>query len=215
MKTLGKRLEFLIELRGTDQTELAKKVGCTQSNISKIVRNETVGGKIAGGKFLPEIAKALHANLDWLKTGIGRDPLLYGVIDDDSVPYIEWDEVQKNIKLINLLKDKNRKVVVNPKYKVSGPNCYALKVIGESMVSTVNTKASCCVGSTIIVDPDRPASNYDYVIAIKSGNLYPIFAQYTCYGSECYLKPLNPQYPTLSMDFETIVGVVVAHMNLF
>lgn len=86
-----------------------------------------------------------------------------------------------------------------------GPKTFLLKVQGDSMVAP--TGESYPEGCYIIVDPERPASNGDLVVA-KTGEM-ATFKKLVLDGDQRYLKPLNPQYQALPVsDDLTISGVV-------
>ncbi|WP_439327874.1 LexA family transcriptional regulator [Lonepinella sp. BR2357] len=67
MDTLAQRLKYLLDTQGVSQNALAKMIGVTQASIGKIIRGETLEPK-----KIFEIATALNADLEWLKTGQGN-----------------------------------------------------------------------------------------------------------------------------------------------
>jgi len=206
----GDRLRLLRKLRGISQEDLAAAVGCSQGMITQLENKDNVNSG-----FLYEIAKFLNADMEWIKTGQGRDPRTSDFIEIGYVPLIEWHEITKPLNLSNILSIKKRESIPNPLYNRSGHNCFAVKVKGDSMVSSLPNKPSFLENSIIIIDPDKTATTSDFVVAIQDHENAAIFAQIINYGSTSYLKPLNPQYPTLIIDEKTIIaGVVIAHINV-
>jgi len=91
----------------------------------------------------------------------------------------------------------------------AGPNCYALRVIGDSMTNPYPGGPSYPHGTIIIVDPDKQPEIGSRVVA-KCRGTEATFKMYTEDGGKRLLKPLNPQYPVVEMneDFH-ICGVVI------
>lgn len=91
-----------------------------------------------------------------------------------------------------------------------GKHSYALLVEGDSMVSQVGAH-SFQPGTILIVDPDRASNAGDFVIAKDVQTQKAVFKQLTTDGSRWYLKPLNPQYPTIEIDDPAlrIIGRVI------
>lgn len=80
---------------------------------------------------------------------------------------------------------------------------FALRVRGDSMAPKFYE------GMVIIVEPDRAAVPGNYVIA-RNGDHEATFKQLVQDGSDYYLKPVNPQYPTKVLTPDTIIcGVVI------
>src|SRR5690606_22660906 len=92
-----------------------------------------------------------------------------------------------------------------------GPRAFALRVEGDSMVTTVGSP-SFPQGTTIIVDPDRKAQSGDYVVA-RDMQGRPTFKRLMGDGITWYLRPLNPAYPTVEIDEPhlRVIGVVIEY----
>jgi len=92
------------------------------------------------------------------------------------------------------------------------PNAFALSVSGDSMVSPFGNR-SYPPGTVIVVDPASTPAPGRRVVAkwVDGGDHHVTFKELQSDAGRYYLKPLNPQYPTIPMtpDCE-IVGVVVA-----
>lgn len=63
--TLPDRLSWAMKQRGLVQETLAEQAGCSQASIQKIAT-----GKTLKSKFLPNIARALQVDVDWLELGV-------------------------------------------------------------------------------------------------------------------------------------------------
>jgi transcriptional regulator with XRE-family HTH domain len=68
MDTLGKRVRGLRKTHGLTQTQLAQKVGVSQSAISDIESGDT---KVILGPTMTALCAALRTNAEWLQTGQG------------------------------------------------------------------------------------------------------------------------------------------------
>lgn len=83
-------------------------------------------------------------------------------------------------------------------------NTFALRVQGDSMMPRFEH------GAIITVEPDEVVQHGRYVVAKRKQDSEATFKQYVLDAGRAYLKPLNPQYPTLEVDDDCrIVGVVV------
>ena len=67
-KFLGARIKVMRTLRGLTQTELAKRLGATQS----LVTNYETGRREPGIRYLLKLSRILNVSVDWL---IGTPPL--------------------------------------------------------------------------------------------------------------------------------------------
>ncbi|MEH6534577.1 MAG: S24 family peptidase [Photobacterium frigidiphilum] len=91
-----------------------------------------------------------------------------------------------------------------------GKHAYALRVKGDSMTSPIAGQLSYPEGSLIYIDPDREPDIGSRVIAKLIDSNEVTFKVYTEDGGKKYLKPINPQYPTIELTEGThICGVIV------
>lgn len=92
--------------------------------------------------------------------------------------------------------------------KRCGKNSFALEVRGNSM--TTDHGPSFPDKSLIIVDPDLEPANKSLIVAMVEGSNEATFKQLIIDSPYSFLRPLNPQYPVLTIDREmNIVGTVV------
>lgn len=91
-----------------------------------------------------------------------------------------------------------------------GPNTFALRVQGDSMVSPYPTEKSYPAGTIIFVDPDRAVTNGAKVVARVPETNEVTFKKYSEDAGRVYLVPLNPTYRTIEITKEMhICGVVI------
>jgi SOS-response transcriptional repressor LexA len=87
-----------------------------------------------------------------------------------------------------------------------GGEPYALQVLGDSMEPEFKN------GEVIVIDPDGAVCDGSYVIAMY-GNEH-IFRQLRIENERYYLKPVNPQYPTLSINgLHDVKGLIIQAGN--
>lgn len=94
-------------------------------------------------------------------------------------------------------------------------NSFWLRVHGDSMTSP--TGISFPEGTLVLVDTERAAENGSLVAAKLTDVNEATFKKLMIDAGQRYLKPLNPQYPTLPINGNCrIIGVIVdAKLRLF
>jgi SOS-response transcriptional repressor LexA len=215
MKNLAERARFLREtLRkkygGYTQSDVARQMGILQQSYADIE-----SGKSKRPRNIDRLAQVLHTTPEWLQFGVGTPPITFSsefTIPDGYVPVISWEEVSDKIDL-SILKNKDDFI---PMFAKGSPNCYALRIKGDSMVSSMPGKDSFIENEIIIVDPDKSPQHGDYVVVLQEGAKEAIFKQYLIEGSNIYLSSLNPRYPTIPFNNQTkICGIVIAKQQYF
>lgn len=87
---------------------------------------------------------------------------------------------------------------------------FALRVVGDSMISPSPHERSYPPGIIIFVDPERVPLAGSRVIARAPNSSEVTFKVFASDGGVSYLRPLNPQYPTIPMPEGTVIcGVVI------
>ena len=87
---------------------------------------------------------------------------------------------------------------------------YALRVVGDSMTSSIPGERSYPQGMIIFVDPERVAVVGSRVIARLPDSAEATFKVYTEDAGKPYLMPINTRYPAIHMPEGTIIcGVVI------
>ena len=201
--TIAERLKKLRLEKGITQAELANRAKTTQQSVQRIE-----AGLSDGKRVVEKIAGALQIHPSWLlfgeKIGTEGNDLYY------NLPILPW----QNIKLIT-----PDEYDTLPKFPMPKTLCsfqsYILIVKGDSMESQQPGKKTFLPGDKIAIDPDKTLKCWSFVIAQIDNASEPVFKQYFEDGPKKYLKPLNPQYPTIEMsDDMKILGVVFAHFNI-
>ncbi len=203
------RLKERMQALQITQETLANKLGITRGAITHYLS----GRRSPPLAHFQKLASALKTDPAWLQYGISTTarttlplPTKMEVIHY-PVPLLSWDSVKKRI-------DKNKKNKANkewiPHFFTDQPHWYALRVIGDAMQAPTNHQNSFHDGDFIIIDPAQKAAHGNYVIAMLPHQKKATFKQYVMDGGITYLKPLNPQYPTVKMNDTTVIcGIVI------
>lgn len=94
-------------------------------------------------------------------------------------------------------------------FKKSGPNQFAIKIVGDCMVDPDDPRNSIYDGDYVIVDPDVEARNGDVIVARLDGEYSTVKRMYR-HGEEVRLVPDNPEYaPIIRTAATFIVGKVI------
>lgn len=224
MNTLAERLRQARLRANKNQEEVAQAAGIKQPTYQALE-----SGKTKKSAFLPEIAKFLDVDLDWLKNGtvsISRKNNLdkfesnVAIVDTPLRPIPLLDYVQAGLFHEVGYDGLNPLSTSWTTYESARPECvFSLKVEGQSMAPEFMP------GDEIVVDGSLDPKPGSLVIAqeIQHGLARTTFKKYRVIGINEFgvdvieLVPLNPDFPTLnSTQIEiSIIGVVVAHNRLF
>ncbi|MCD6006872.1 XRE family transcriptional regulator [Halomonas sp. IOP_31] len=217
--SIGDRVKRARKSAGLTQTELGRMVGVKQATISDLEK-----GASRSSAYLVQIARACNVSTDWLATGKGemielQEPIATYTSGEvapgpamlSQVPEISWVQAGSftEICFVDLDPESTNWY---PRPPNCGPNTYALKVVGESMLDKYPP------GRIIFVDPDVPAESGDDVIAIMTETGEATFKQYLEEpGVGRMLKARNPAWkdPYVTINGNCRVqGVVMAQMEL-
>lgn len=211
--TLAKRLVMRRQQAGLSQTDLAARAGVTP----QAVQQWEAGKTMPRGKRMSALASALGCSPEWLLFGAELVTEQANASDQATVspgphtsgllPLISW------IQAGTWMEAEENYVTPETEFLPCpvSHSCrsYALRVIGDSMTSPVGR--SYPEGMVIYVDPEKPASVGDRVVArlVKNGRPDGVtFKQLASDGDRCYLKPLNPHHPPIFDEFQ-IIGKVI------
>lgn len=202
MNTLAERLKACREDAGFTQAELAQR--------AKLKNQSIIGGLESGSRktssHIPLIANALGVSPLWLSNGIG-EKLAQGTMQN----YIPAPDVRDYVPLISMVQAGNFSEAIDslhagdyfeqiPTSYPKKRHTFALEVSGESMMPRFPP------GMRLIVEPEMEYQSGDFVIAKNGGDA--TFKQIVKDGGVWYLKPLNPQFPTLPLADAHVIGVV-------
>ncbi|TDX29134.1 phage repressor protein [Modicisalibacter xianhensis] len=217
-ETIGDRIRKARKRMGLTQPELTAACGWdSQGRISNYERDLREPKR----PDLEKLAKALDVSVEWLWSGQGdlvrekhtaeqsnvaEAPPLLGM-----VPEISWVQAGhfSEVCFVDLDPESTNWY---PRPPNCGPNTYALKVVGESMLDRYPP------GRIIFVDPDVAPLSGDDVIAVMTETGEATFKQYLEEpGVGKMLKARNPAWkdPYISINGNCrVTGVIMAQMEL-
>ncbi len=201
----GDTLRRLRQNASISQRGLARSLGISPSAVQRWESNEVLpqSGRIR------EIADAIgvtQTELLGLETELSDASRPGG-----RVPLISWVQAGQWGEAVDIYQPGEAAEWI-PVLKTPGPNAFALTVSGDSMVSLYGAH-SYPPGTVIVVDPAVSPTSGKRVVAklIDGGDHKVTFKELQQDAGRYYLKPLNPQYPTIEVDENVeIVGTVVA-----
>lgn len=193
MDSVYKNIMAIAAMKGvTKKMDVADMIGSTPQ---KLTNWKTRGVPSAEYK---NIADKLGVSVDKLLSKTGHvtnvEPAPHGKGD---VPVLSWVQAG-NAQLAIDDNDINEWVQTTCQVR---RNTYALRVQGDSMMPMFTE------GTILVIEPEIDYAVNDYVIA-KNGDGEATFKQLVKDAGLYYLKPNNPQYPTVSLDGYTVIGVV-------
>lgn len=158
---------------------------------------------------IKEIASALNATQTEL---LGLESEVSDArMPGGRVPLISWVQAGHWGEAIDIYQPGDGEDWI-PVRHAPGPNAFALTVTGDSMVSPYGSR-SYPPGTIIVVDPAiEPAPGSRVVAKLIDGADHSVtFKELREDAGQWFLKPLNPQYPTIPVTTDTIiVGTVVS-----
>lgn len=190
--------QILIKKR-TNANALSKKTGVPQPTIHKIIEGKTAN---PGINTLIALAKGLDVSLLAL---LGDEPI--GKTNKCScvAPLISWVKAGR----LTEVEDQDIEEWYPYPGKSESTKIFCLRVEGESM----EPKFYDC--DIVFIDPEKAYDNGSIVIVVDNiqSDSFATMKKIVIDGSNCYLKPLNPDWPGPKYipmtDTMTVVGVVV------
>ncbi|CAB1224126.1 LexA family protein [Serratia liquefaciens] len=197
-----KRLEL-----GLTQAQLADKIGTSQQGIVSVETGRTVRPR-----YLPELAKALECDIDWLLTGANSSNVSYAGPYEPGKRYPVLSKVQAGswaeaVEAYNL---KDIDLWLESSAHIQGEGFW-LEVDGDSMTAPMGL--SIPEGTYVLFDTGREAFNGNLVIAKLSDSNEATFKRLVIDGGQKYLKGLNPAWPMIPINGNCkIIGVAIQTM---
>lgn len=218
METFSSRLSWALQQKGISQSELARAIGVNRAAINYWIKGKT---KEIEGTNLAKAADVLGVTPLWLMTGKGSSApkktvdvfwptnTTGGPQPIAMIPLISWVQAGEFCISPDLFQPGDAEAWI-PSFKKMGPHAYALRVVGDSMTAPSGAVNSYPEGSIIFIDPERSFINGSPVVARIHEDEAATFKIYSTDAGKHYLRPLNPQYPTIEMTKDMhICGVVV------
>ena len=188
---------------------LAKYSGVPQPTIHRILSGKHGDPRSRTIKRLADGLGVTEAKLRGMDGAAATDTLLDGPEITGQVPLISWVQASEWTDLVaaympSILSNESR--LLAPKV---GSRTFALRIQNDSMMNP-HGSPSIPEGSIVLVDPDSHCNNGDVVIARLENSASATIKQLVVDGNQRYLKPLNPAYPTVSIDRNCqIIGRVI------
>lgn len=213
---MGGRIKLRLEELGWGQIDLLNRVPELEvGTLSALITRDS-----KRSVFAPQIAAALGVRLEWLISGEGdklfgkqKSNVTPGPDIKTVYPLISWISAGTFCDAVDLFQPGDAEDWF-PSTKKHSPHTYVLRVQGDSMVSPYPGQRTYLPGCLIFVDPERSVTNGCRVIAKLPDQDAATFKCYTEDGGRRYLKPLNPQYPTIEMTPDIQICGVVVSMSL-
>lgn len=203
--TFGERLKRLRNDAGLTQRELGARLGVTYGSIHQWEADQTV----PRGRRTAEIAEALGVKESTL-LGLNSE-MPQSVPATGMIPLLGWDQIRNlgNAVLADALADQEP-IDWIPGFGDYSPQSFALTVDSDSMDSPYE-RFTYPQGTVVIVDPTIEPRIGQRIVAVHRGTGDYTFKELAADGAARFLKPLNPQYPTIPHTDEwRILGVVVS-----
>ena len=201
MTTVGHRIYTRRKELKLTQTAVAAMIGVSSASLTYWERDEIE----PKNKNMAALARALDCAPDYLLFGATSGGDVSFVTISSRVPLINWDAV--------LQSGVNEEIEAEDWLyypKRCGSRTFALTVSNDSMVSPHPNNKSYPPGSIIFVDPDAPIQTGSRVIAQVGNAAQATFKEYREDGGNRYLMPINPQYPTIMVNADTVlIGAVI------
>ena len=163
---------------------------------------------------LPTLARAVRETVDYLLTGRGKrssSNTEQGPEIKGRVPLISWVQAGEFSQVVDNFHPGDAEEWVETTVPIH-QHTYALRIRGDSMTNP-HGEPTFPDGSVIVVEPDAigdlPQMLGQYVIVKRNGDGEATFKKLVQDAGRYYLKPLNPQYPTLELkESDIFCGVV-------
>jgi len=203
--SVGKRIHARRKQLKLSQRALGALVGVSATSLTYWERDEIE----PKNKNLAALARALDCAPDFLLFGATFGGDVSFVTINARVPLISWDKLSSYIEgEVMEGDDKAEDWIYCPVQ--CAKSTFALRVKGDHMESPYPGKKSYLDGQIIFVDPTAEVKNGSRVISRRLDSTEATFKEYFEDDGKKYLKPINPQYPTVEINNETIIiGVVI------
>ena len=205
MTTVGHRIYTRRKELKLTQTAVAAMIGVSSASLTYWERDEIE----PKNKNMAALARALDCAPDYLLFGATFGGDVSFVTINARVPLIGWDKLSSYIEGEVMEKHGEAEDWIYCPVQCA-KSTFALRVKGDHMESPYPGKKSYLDGQIIFVDPTAEVKNGSRVISRRLDSTEATFKEYFEDDGKKYLKPINPQYPTVEINNETIIiGVVI------
>ena len=203
--SVGKRIHARRKQLKLSQRALGALVGVSATSLTYWERDEIE----PKNKNLAALARALDCAPDFLLFGATFGGDVSFVTINARVPLISWDKLSTYIDGEVMEKHGEAEDWIYCPVQCA-KSTFALRVKGDHMESPYPGKKSYLDGQIIFVDPTAEVKNGSRVISRRLDSTEATFKEYFEDDGKKYLKPINPQYPTVEINNETIIiGIVI------
>jgi len=214
MKTLAERLKSARIASGLSQAALADRVGISQQSLHRI----EIGLRKQPRK-IEKIAHCLGVTPEWLQYGSPlhekNNQTSMSIPPKKTVlkPLFTWEQLRHFKKDgVDYVMPNIHHIIPAGFVEILDQNntiSFAIKVEGDSMLSSRQDVTSFKEGYILFVDLHKKPKSSSYVIAKTLSSDSYLFRQYIIDNGMPYLKPHDPQYPMIKVDHDVdILGVV-------
>lgn len=207
---LAKNIKNRMKELGLTQKSLAEKTGMSQAMVHKLS-----SGKTDKTSKILELASVLECSPDWLRDG---SPNGFTQIKSDNfeliqsnlcrIPLISWVQAGAWAEVVMEYAPEDCFTEWRETSAKVSSSSFALKIKGDSMTNPYGAP-SIPEGSIVIVDPYAEALSGKIVIAKLDDSNEATIKKLMIDGSQKFLVPLNPRYPTMPINGNcSIIGVV-------
>ena len=205
MTTVGHRIDTRRKELKLTQTAVAAMIGVSSASLTYWERDEIE----PKNKNMAALARALDCAPDYLLFGATFGGDVSFVTINARVPLIGWDKLSSYIEGEVMEKHGEADDWIYCPVQCA-KSTFALRVKGDHMESPYPGKKSYLDGQIIFVDPTAELKNGSRVISRRLDSTEATFKEYFEDDGKKYLKPINPQYPTVEINNETIIiGIVI------
>lgn len=190
MSKLSVNLQKLMQEHHLRMVDLARKTGISSAVINRLCHGITTNPNV---DTLRPMAHFFNVSINEL---MGDDPLPDRDFKVNTIPLLAWKDL--------LIPPKKREIqdhvfVLN---RMSA-NAYALKVEDSAMEPKFSK------GTLIIINPEFPAEDRDYVVVHLGKQPKPVFKQMLLDGANIYFRSHHPDFKLIKTRNFSILGTVI------
>lgn len=190
-------------LRGA-RAKLSKELGVSEVTVSRWAKGELKPGQ----ETIKKMSKIFDISVDKIKEAFGMGAalpptnMIDGRIELSYVPVRGMSSATAEQFILE-------EVETYLPFRKTGPNQFAIKIVGNCMVDPDDPRNSIYDGDYVIVDPDAEARNGDVIVARLDGEYSTVKRMYK-HKDEVRLVPDNPDCkPIIRTGATFIVGKVI------